>query len=410
MSSAEALSKGTAMPDAIVSYLLKLTRDDGIAPRSTVGTFVEPQVRAHADGATAGSLEVLQAESRLLLLGVPGSGKSTAIKVLAHQMASTYLGSMSGVFPVLVAASRLRPPAHDPCNLPPGYELWSWLAAAAASLAGAGLQPIRPLAAALTAGDAHLFVDGLDEIADGHERSRVADALDYLQGESHGLKICVSTRPAGGGTKRSLDHFAVWSMLPFDDAQARQLLSRLTGSRELEVQHQVDAAPLGSLAESPLMLRLLSLYTAEHGLVLPRSRLQLFEDLADAILAREQRVAARPISISTLHRGHEIASEAMAKAGKSTLSVSELASALVSYPGGAFTEDDADFFVRMVQDRVAILTQTSADKVCFAYRTFQDFYLGRALRGMSRSSATSCVMTSARRSCLPPAWPSTPHR
>jgi hypothetical protein len=371
MSSAEETAEGSDMPDAIISYLLALTRDGGPAPESTVLTFVEPRVQAGASRVVAGALEVLQSEHRLLLWGAPGAGKSTAIRVLARQMARAYLDSASSVCPVLVAASALPSPGDDP---------WEWLASAAASLAGAGHPTVGFLAATLKTGDAHLFVDGLDEVPDARQRSLITGALGSLAEESPGLKICISARPAYVNVGDLLGRFAVWSLLPFDEPQARHLLSVLTGSQEPEVERQLAIAPhLGSLAGNPLYLRLLSLYSTRTGLMLPRSRVELFEDLTDAILAREQKVAAHPISAMTLHRGHEIASETMARAGTSVLSLDELATALTHYGHDTFIEDDRYLFLRLAQERIALLVEIAPGRVSFVHKSFQEFYLGRAI-------------------------------
>jgi hypothetical protein len=174
------------------------------------------------------------------------------------------------------------------------------------------------------------------DIPGTRQRSLIVGTLGSLAEESPRLKICVSARPAGAGTGGPLNWFAVWSLLPLDDTLARHLLSVLTGSQEPEVERQLAVAPhLGSLTGNPLLLRLLSLYSARNRLELPASRVQLFEDLVDAILAREQKAAARPISVMTLHRGHEIAAETMARAGTSALPLYELASALARDPHGA---------------------------------------------------------------------------
>lgn len=371
MSSAENSRKQPETSDAIVPYLLALTRDGGVAPELIVRTFVEPRVRAGAGGAVTGALDVLRSERRLLLLGVPGAGKSTVIRVAAHQMARAYLDSASSAWPVLVAASSLPPPGNDP---------WEWLAGAAASLAGARGRTGGFLVTALQAGDAHLFVDGLDEVPDARHRSLIAGTLESLAVEFPWMKVCVTARPAGLGVGVPAGRFAVWSLLPLDEAQARQLLSVLTGSRGPEVDRQLAIAPsLGSLGGSPLFLRLLSLYSTLNGLALPRSRVQLFEDLADAILAREQQSAGRPISAMALHRGHEIAAELMAEGGTSTLPVHDLARALACDPHAIFTDDDCDLFMRLAQERIVLLTETAPGQVSFVHRSFQEFYLGRAI-------------------------------
>jgi hypothetical protein len=373
------ISGGSSVSALLAPYLLVLAHGGVATPRSAGQEFVEPEVQAHADRTTAGVLEILRAEPRLLLFGAPGAGKSTVIRELVCQMARAYMKSECPDLPVLVPASRLRPLGDIPWDMP-GMSggPWSWLAGAAQGISGLRLP--RALQKALREGNAHVFVDGLDEIPDPHQRSLVADALDYMRRESPGLKICVSARPTVVSATGVLGQFRAWEILPFDDARAGRLLALLTGSRETEVRRQVAAAPqLGPLTGNPLMVRLLSLYTDQRGLELPPSRLQLFEDLADAMMAREQRAARRQISISALHRGHEIAAESMAARGVSALPVAELAVALKRDPGGAFSEEDSGLFLSIMLGRDGILAQASPGEVGFAHRTFQDFYLGRVL-------------------------------
>jgi hypothetical protein len=359
--------------------LQKLIQVGGTAPSSALREFVEPQVRAAAYGSTSGALEVLRAVPRLLLSGAAGAGKSTTIRVLVHQMACAYIEGESRDFPLLVVAPGLRPLSSDvPWDL--GGDPWGWLISAAADLSGGGLRLRRELRTALMTGYADIFVDGLDEIPDADQRLRVVDALDLLQRESPGLKVCVSARPAGISVTAALGQFAVWEILPFDKARAGQLLALLTGTSESEVRRQVTAVPqLGALVSNPLMLRLLSLYADRHGLALPRSRLQLFEDLADAMLVAGQRAARRHISVRALHRGHEIAAESMAAKGATALPVPELAAALKREADLTFGRGDAELFLRIAVERAAILTQASPGEVSFTYRAFQDFYLGRVL-------------------------------
>jgi hypothetical protein len=178
------------------------------------------------------------------------------------------------------------------------------------------------------------------------QRNSAAEALNYMQRESPGLKICVSAGPVGSSAGGALGQFASLDILPFEEIQAGQLLALLTGTGEPEIRRQVAAMPqLGPLAGNPLMFRLLSLYADRHGLEFPSSRLQLFEDLADAMLAGEQRAAPRQISIRALHRGHEIAAESLAAKGTPTLPVAELAAALTHDADDTITEEDAGLFL-----------------------------------------------------------------
>lgn len=115
-------------PDAsklVTAYLQELTQRGGLAPRSILETFVEPRAQAPGGQAVRGIIERLHAETQLLLQGDPATGKTTAIKVVVHELAHAYMDSRPAVCPVLIFASTLLPPGDDP---------WNWLATAAAHL------------------------------------------------------------------------------------------------------------------------------------------------------------------------------------------------------------------------------------------------------------------------------------
>lgn len=236
------------------------------------------------------------------------------------------------------------------------------------------------MAATLKAGRAHLFVDGLDEIRDAGHRFRVAETLSALKSESPGLKLCVSTRALDAESAVLRDRFAVWSLLPFDGSQAQHLLSVLTASRGPDVDYQLANAPhLGSLTSSPLMLHLLAFYSDSRGFELPRSRIQLFEDLTDALLARERQKVTQPVPVEVVHRVHELIAEAMAREGTGSLLISKLDDVLAHDTHGILAAKDRSSALRYATDRVVLLVQNTSTTVAFEHRSFQEFYLGRAL-------------------------------
>jgi hypothetical protein len=358
-------------PEVVAAYLQKLTRDDGVAPYSNLLTFIEPRVQAPEGGVILCTLERLQAEPRMLLQGDPATGKTTVIKVVVYQLAHACMDSQSVACPIFVAASALQSPSDDP---------WTWLATAAARWVEGDQHTVDILTSVLKVGRAHLFVDGLDEIHEAHQRFRVAEILSALPDKSPGLKICVSTRPLDAESAALRGRFATWSLLPFDASQAQHLLSVLTASRWSDVEYQLANAPqLGSLTSNPLMLHLLAYYSDERGFKLPRSRVQLFEDLTDAMLARERKLVKQPIPTKVIHRGHELIAESMAKASVSTLSVSELDKALAHDVHGIFAAEDRSLFLYYAMERVGLLVGIASGRVSFAHRSFREFYLGRLL-------------------------------
>lgn len=286
--------------------------------------------RAHR--ASQSALEVLDAERRLVLLGGPGSGKTTFAAILALSMAGELLGTEAGPnLATLTAplpkeddesASDERPPEPQPwqhgallpvqivlrdlaAQLPaPGCPIdalvvWRYLAR---GLAAAQQEAFEPhLKAELQDRGGLVIFDGLDEVPDAQQRrEQIKQAVQQFTAAFPSCRVLVTSRTYAYQNQHwKLDHFAEVQLLPFTRAQQHAFadawyahmvaLLRLTEpaarDRAERLKREADRNPrIGELAERPLLLTLMAQLQTEGGGELPEKREALYDRAVEMLL------------------------------------------------------------------------------------------------------------------------------
>jgi formylglycine-generating enzyme required for sulfatase activity len=276
------------------------------------------------------ALAQLDCHDRLVLLGDPGSGKSTFVDFVALCLAGEVLGleeanidrlteplpqdddvdqdeapepqpwSHGVLLPVRVVlrdfAARGLPPAGERAT---ARHLWDFIVRDLQSAALGAYE--KPLARALLKEDSLLLLDGLDEVPQAeHRREQIKQAVEGFAGAFRKCRILVTSRtyayqqqawrlpnfeeavlaPFGPGQiRRFVDrwyaHMAQLRGIHSDDAQGRaELLKRVISSSER----------LQALAQRPLLLTLMASLHAWRGGSLPQKREQLYADTVDLLL------------------------------------------------------------------------------------------------------------------------------
>ena len=244
---------------------------------------------------------LLKQFSRLVLLGDPGSGKSTAIRHLtwSHAKANLAPSEIPDV-PLL--------PGHP---LPLRIELrllmqdrkhrpdYSFLSYATEVLLGREGIKINPLMFEKLLAQKRLLVlfDGLDEVATLEERQRLVQEIEHFATLYPNNYLLVTSRPVGyeqaSGSKQLFTHGRVQ---PFDDDQIHQFLERwytyvlrleplpYQEQQELETLFTTlkENTRLHKLAENPLLLTVITaLYRSQR---LPEKRVQVYDKCAELLL------------------------------------------------------------------------------------------------------------------------------
>ncbi len=260
-------------------------------------------------------LDLLQKQDGLIILGDPGAGKTTFLKVLALRLALGE-GEAMGVgnrLPVLLplsayanALSQEDVPLHR--FMARYYE---------------GLGVDEPLAAmlkeALTQGRAILLLDGLDEVKDAAQRllvvRRVMDFYAYQQQD--GNKFVLTSRIVGYREVRATATAMVeCTLVDFDESEISAFVEKWTGALERAARGETDVAVVEAvrerdellasvrhnpgvrrLAANPLLLTILALMKRQ-GVVLPERRVELYDKYVETLLKHWNlaRGLGRPLS------------------------------------------------------------------------------------------------------------------
>ena len=267
----------------------------------------------------------LEGRPHALLLGRPGSGKTTALRKLAQQClreGPTSLRLPPGLVPVFVRLRRFTPADLDrPLGAFVARELHEVSAGEIDAACAERLWPRGVL----------LLLDGLDEIAAEDLRAALCTFLrDELQREAwRASRVVVSSRFAGhDGVRVSLDpSFARCDVRPLNAEQVRTLVRKWFSAathklREkvplAEARRQADALlaaledpkfGLGSAEEhrlrimysTPLLLTLLCV-VVQKGREIPRHRVAFYQECLEVLLSRwreAKELSSQPLAVDT---------------------------------------------------------------------------------------------------------------
>jgi CHAT domain/NACHT domain len=234
-------------------------------------------------GVASGTPAPFGDETRIVLLGEAGSGKTTFLQRIALQRARECLREPDPVrVPILARLADFARARRTSSSLS--------LASFLGDRAGAGPPELpRPVlqtffARLLKQGRALLLLDGLDEIGDAAERAEVVREIERFLDGHHDIQVIVASRIAGYRSTPLRIEASHWLLPPADPAAAERLCIAWSRALEISLAGALRDLPGSSLAANPRLATLLVLLARRDPAGLPRRRVQVFAALLDHLL------------------------------------------------------------------------------------------------------------------------------
>jgi len=371
------------------------------------------EVRPERETRILPALEAAARERKMVLLGDPGSGKSTFANFLSLCLAGerldrdnewlTQLGTVWTHGPLLPLRITLREFATSEHCDGTAAGIWDFVTD---TLAAEGLADFAPyLREGLLKGGIIVLLDGLDEVADPDKRREVRDAVeDFATTYGHpNNRFLVTCRIyAYQDPLWKLDRFPEYTLAPFNQEQIDALIKcwyeevcRLGWKSHADAQdltqrlqsaiRRIDLMPL---AKNPLQLTMMASVHFSWGR-LPDDRVKLYQEMVELLLVRwqesrlgEDTGVTRMIDADKLESALEqvafIVHQAQEESvGPADVGENELVNVLKDYLEGS--RDRASDLLIFIKERAGLLIEKGPGLYTFPHRSYQEYLAGAYL-------------------------------
>ncbi|HWT00424.1 MAG TPA: NACHT domain-containing protein [Pyrinomonadaceae bacterium] len=362
------------------------------AARAVFGEGERGEAPPDADKGVA-AVEQVRRSPRNVVVGVPGSGKSTFFEWLQLGVANVDEELIAGsgqAIPLLLRVRQL-----DPKKLPSGAEL---IEKATASRDRATLMPDGWIHRQMNAGRVLFMLDGLDETETSIRDDYILPWLAGLCKKYPDCLYLVSSRPVGypPGTLRKLK-FAECDLQDFREPEIAEYTrhwctairlaqnepdeeARREGAKEGEqiVAGFKDHPYIRNLARNPLMLSAVCLVNYFEGGQLPKDRAVLYKLCVEGLLHHwDQRRGIR--SEYSLEEKLRVSREVALAMQSDDRAEYEAAKVLKIFADVLKDEDRAKKLLEHIRYRTGLLIERRAGVFAFAHLTFQEYLAARAI-------------------------------
>lgn len=365
-------------------------------------------------------------ETKLTIIGDPGSGKSTFLRRIAHALcetlsgldpaaAQTRLGLADNPLPILIAIRELAEHVRN-CRarqsnaVPTTAHSADWLLhflAARSAESNWGLDESF-FRERMLGGECLILIDGLDEGATREEREELAAVVESAVSAYSGCRFVVTSRPQSYRGKAALPGFQQVEIQPLDDDAIETFLGKWSEGLFLESPAQAkthrDALMLAlrarqeirRLARNPVMLTALAVVHWNEKR-LPEQRADLYESIINWLSrSREQRPGRAPAErcVSLLQ---QLALAMQDDPAGRRVQVAKgwaaekVAPALREVPEAQQYERAGLFLTEEEEDSGIIVSR--GNELRFWHLTFQEYLAARALAGLSEREQQETLFT-----------------
>ena len=222
------------------------------------------KTRTHASETEVFLTDLLSENNRLLIVGEPGGGKTTFLKLIACVLAKDGLGAEDpgrqkhlglsletpAPIPVYLRLSGLIHVMKNECSDTGCGASWHWISRALERIHGPAItEMVEKL---LLEGRCALLLDGLDEVADEAMRNRITEVVNSAFARWGKNLIVLTSRPFGYHEVAGLENMTTAIIDAFGETEIIEFLRRWGKALFPESEEQTDAGYLTDLKRAIL--------------------------------------------------------------------------------------------------------------------------------------------------------------
>ncbi len=365
---------------------------------------------------------------RLVIVGCPGAGKTTALEFTAVRTARGELFGQD-CLPVFV---RL-PEFAAALDISPSVDFLSWIIARAREVKSAGLD--KGLTEWLKSRDRTvLFLfDGLDEVPKEADRRRLVETTLKFVRQYPANRFCITSRPIGfDPTPWNGAGFEVFRLIEYGDDQIDEAISKWSGvladnkaesaksvGEELSTAIRQDSR-VRQIAANPLILTILIFLCRSRGYALPRRRVDLYAKVAEIFLdswesSKRQTAAFSETFNIDLHTRElswlisDVALEmqrrglVLAKRWWIEQRIEETLTVRIGLESDA-AKDATGRILRFISDRTGLLEERALDLYGFSHRAVQEYLAAVGAINEADAGGSHALPRMLRPHLFQPAW------
>lgn len=333
-----------------------------------------------------------QSQKKMVLLGAPGSGKTTLMSYFAVTTAST----APDMLPILIRIRDLARHAE--------MSILNYAKQFAENTMSVKVLPKGFFEYWLEEGRALILLDGLDEVAEECQRYTIVQKIENFLEQYRHSRAVITSRPAG--YRRDFfktNEFPHYELQLFDDPRIEEFIDRWYNSRILdraEADRRKDSLRkalntndrIKLLARNPLLLTIVALIH-RYQAVLPKERHKLYDKAVETLLTSwdankelSNHTVLQYLGLDDLRRLMEQLAYWIHTQGNTgdteggtLIDREELITQLKNFikaQKGIETyqaRQEAERFVDFVRDRTGLLNEQGQDCYAFVHKTFQEY-------------------------------------